>query len=611
MKKIITTYLLYIFIAPFSTIFAQNNSTKPDSLAIYKDIEKFSKKRNTTNFIYKIFFRPIEEITKSKNKKRNKGIKRQVFREFEGKVIRNIEIETLDPFGYSVNDTSQKKLSYLEKAGNNLHIKSQRITIRNLLLFQKNDLFDSVRVSESERLIRTQKFVHEIKIYAFPSGTNKDSVDILIRESDKWSLIPEAGISTSQLTLKLTDKNIFGIGHEFQHRYNKNFNDGINSYITGYTIPNIKNTYINTNLIYAIDDRGYFTKSINVDRPFYSPLAKLAGGISAYSIYKNNDNFDMPIVNYSNNIKINSQDYWLGLAKQLTNSSIAENRNTNIVLTSRFVNINYSGFLKDTISNSGLFEDETNYFLGLGISTRKYYQDKFIFNYGTIEDIPSGITYGITTGYQVKAKRERTYLGGRFAIGDYLSRGYMSCNLEIGNYFSRFHPQEGVFSASVNYFTDLFEIKTWKFRQFLKPKFTLGLNRKAKDVLSFNNENNIDGFSNSLVTGNKEINFTIQTQSYAPWRLLGFSFGPYLIYSIGIIGNSETGFKNSHAYSQISLGILLKNDYLVFKYIQLSFSYYPIIPGEGKNIIKMNSNSTSDFGFTEFEIGKPGIVVYQ
>jgi hypothetical protein len=41
---------------------------------------------------------------------------------------------------------------------------------------------------------------------------------------------------------------------------------------------------------------------------------------------------------------------------------------------------------------------------------------------------------------------------------------------------------------------------------------------------------------------------------------------------------------------------------------QLSVAFYPSIPGNGNNILKMNSFKTTDFGFSDFEIGKPATV---
>jgi hypothetical protein len=44
---------------------------------------------------------------------------------------------------------------------------------------------------------------------------------------------------------------------------------------------------------------------------------------------------------------------------------------------------------------------------------------------------------------------------------------------------------------------------------------------------------------------------------------------------------------------------------------QISISFYPVIPGKGNNVYKLNSFQTTDFGFRDFEIGKPEPVVFR
>ncbi len=78
-----------------------------------------------------------------------------------------------------------------------------------------------------------------------------------------------------------------------------------------------------------------------------------------------------------------------------------------------------------------------------------------------------------------------------------------------------------------------------------------------------------------------------------------------------MLSDAETGFKNSRVYSQISLGVLIKNENLIFNPFQISISFYPLIPGTGQNVFRMNSFKTTDFGFRDFEIGKPGQMMYQ
>jgi hypothetical protein len=78
-----------------------------------------------------------------------------------------------------------------------------------------------------------------------------------------------------------------------------------------------------------------------------------------------------------------------------------------------------------------------------------------------------------------------------------------------------------------------------------------------------------------------------------------------------MLSDARTGFRNSKVYSQIGLGVLIKNENLVFNTFQISVSFYPLIPGKGQDVIKMNSFITSDFGFRDFEIEKPAKMIYQ
>ncbi len=133
----------------------------------------------------------------------------------------------------------------------------------------------------------------------------------------------------------------------------------------------------------------------------------------------------------------------------------------------------------------------------------------------------------------------------------------------------------------------------------------------SSDSLTLNDGYGMDGFNSPELSGTSRLLFTLQTQSYAPWNLIGFHFGPFLIFSLGMLGDPVTGFRNNKVYSQIALGVLIKNENLIFSTFQISFAYYPMIPGKGQNILKMNSFKTTDFGFRDFEIGKPATIPFQ
>ena len=606
--KLFFGYLLFQSTASFSQVTAPE-----DTVHLYSDIEKYAKRNKFNNFLYRLFFRPTVKapVAKAVKLKKSKKVVPNPFSAYQGKIIRYINIETLDPFGTSIKDTTRKPQNFIGRSGNKLHIKSQRITMRNLILIRQNQPFDSLLYKESERLIRAQRFVQDVTFTIIGTSKKNDSVDIFIRELDKWTIIPRVAASPTKAKVNLIERNFLGLGHEFGNELTWYHLTGDYAYQTRYYIPNIRNTFINATAFYSIDEFKSYIKSLAIDRPFYSPLTKYGGGVyfeqqySADSILYNDSAF------FQRTNKFNTQDYWAGKSWQIAKGNTVDDRTTSLTLTQRILRIH---FLENPFPESDtLIFDPTEvfYLTGIGIAKRKYFQDKYIFNYGITEDIPTGFVYSLTGGYQIKSNRGRVYAGLRIAFGGYNDWGYLSSNIEYGTFFRSFNSEQGVFSISVNYFSDLFEIGKWKFRQFARPQLTIGINRIANENITLIDESGIKGFSNSPITGTKKLALTLQTQSYAPWNVIGFRFGPYLISSFQVLGTEASGFHNSRLYSRFELGLLLKNDYLVFNFLRLSIAFYPIIPGQGKNITKINSSSVRDFVFRDFVIGKPTTILFQ
>ncbi len=105
--------------------------------------------------------------------------------------------------------------------------------------------------------------------------------------------------------------------------------------------------------------------------------------------------------------------------------------------------------------------------------------------------------------------------------------------------------EQGVFTAGVNYFTGLIEIGKWKFRQFVKPQVTIGINRFSYDSLTLNEGYGLDGFNSSTLSGTSRLLFTLQTQSYAPWNFIGFRFGPFLFIHLACLEMPKQDLKTA------------------------------------------------------------------
>lgn len=607
-------WILILLILAGCTIgnsFAQETPAKIDSTQIYQHIESFSVKRKFTKFMYKLFFKPaLPASIKEAKKKTYKKLIQKPYSSFEGKTIRNINIITLDPFGFSIGDSIKSQSGFLSKAGNKIHIQSHNITIRNLLLIRHNQPFDSLLVKESERLVRSMNYISDVSFTVKSVSENSDSVDIFIRELDKWSIIPGGSLSESRVSINIRENNFLGLGHEFQNGFTWNHEKGAFAYSTNYYIPSIRNTFINSTLNFNIDEFGNSARSFAIDRPFFSPFAKWAAGVS-FAQFRRDSVYTSNVFPELQKIKFNVQDYWAGSAIQLFKGNTEHIRTTNFISAARFLRIRFVEKPDEIYDTTHFYASENFYLASIGISTRKYVQDKYIFDFGITEDVPVGKVFSITGGYQTKNNTGRLYFGGRISFGNYYPWGYFSSNFEYGTFFNQSHSEQAVFKAGLNYFTGLIEVGKWKFRQFIKPEFITGRNLFVTDSLTMKDGTGIDGFNSVGLSGSKRLLLTLQTQSYAPWNFIGFRFGPFFNITLGMLGKEINGFKKSKVYSQIGFGVLIKNLHLVMNTFQVSIAFYPSIPGNGNNIFKLNSFKTTDFGFNDFEIGKPAKVSYQ
>jgi hypothetical protein len=288
-------------------------------------------------------------------------------------------------------------------------------------------------------------------------------------------------------------------------------------------------------------------------------------------------------------------------------------RTTNVLATFRYLNLNFRESPDPLFDPDNFFTGEQFYLGGLGISSRKYIQDKYIFNFNIIEDVPIGKYLGINAGYQKKNHIGRLYLGAKVTYGNYFKWGYFSTNVEFGSFYRNNRTEQNAWVHQIKYFSPMFRLGSWRIRQFVKSDLIIG-NRRAESVgdrININESNGLLGFNDPKLLGTKKWLFSWQTQSYSPWEWAGFRISPFVNYSLALIGNNTESFIKSRTYNKISLGVILTNDYLVFNSIQLSVSYFPLISNQGVNLFQFNSLRSTDFGYLDFEINKPRTVLYQ
>ncbi len=594
--------------------YAQQDSVnvpkKIEDTKLYKNISNYSERSKLARLIKKAIFDPLT-TPKAPNKVVMTVKNRYGY--CSNKIVRNIDITTYDPFGYSELDTVNKEDKFGYKLGNALHNKTQNFTIRNLLLFKKNKPLDTLMLIETKRLLRAQRYIRRVLVTPKPVSATSDSVDVYIRVLDSWSLVPDFSTTPTTSRFRLSERNFMGTGHELGGTVKKSIFYNKTAYSANYTFPNFFHTYIKTELNYDVDVDGSYRKFLNVERTFFSPYIKWAGGFYVDQELKKQYIYEPLPVNEFEFYTFSTRDVWLGRSFKIMDGNEQEHRATNFISSVRLMQRRFMKLLPDQFDPVHYYSDQKMYLLSMGISTRKYTEDVNVLNFNIQEDVASGFVFNITGGYELKNACWNNYLGTRLAIGKYYSVGYFGADLEYGSFFYQGRQERSTFKLGATYFTPLLGNGRWKFRQFIKPLLVVGNDRlnTPYDRLNLNGENGIQGFESYNLIGTKKIRLAMQTQGYSPWNVYGFRMNPYLGYTLGILGNEKEGFVHNKLYSHIGIGLIVTNDYLSFGSFQFSFSYYPDTPFDSNEVFKTNTFKSTDFGLPSYEIGKPSLVPYE
>jgi len=600
-------FLFFIFILSVNNSFGQIVARdEKDSIQVFNEINQYSKKNKFTKFIYKNFFKTNTITVKINGKK--KLVDSLTINNC--KIIRQVKIQVFDPFGHEIVDTLKRPLSIFQNAGNIVHIKSSRFAIKNFLLFHRGDEYDSYKLSETERLMRQSDLFREILITTIPIDGNPDSVDLNIKVIDKWSLLFALSANPDRARFSITEKNFLGLGHETDNTFDYNKQFGLDAYQGRYKINRIGNTFASANIVYVDKSDHTSQKAFEIVRPFFSPITHWAVGFLLDQSVNNDKWYLTDTIINSFSIKSNILDFFISRSINLKQQGINVKKfapNQNLIFSVRSLSnqVLSNGSLGDSL---GLYKNR-NYLLGMvAISYVGYNTDSYIFKFGVNEDIPVGNFYGFIAGYDYL--NESNYIGFRLGSAKLTPRGYFSFFAEAGKYAGNPYSNSAVLNLEATYYSPLFSIGKWNFRQFVKPRITLGWDQNINKALILSSNEGIQGFSNENIFGAKRATFYLQTQAYSPYSVFGFRFGPALFFNGGVVSDNNPQLFNNRLFAAVGFGVVFKNEYLTLNAFDVSIAFYSYIPTV-TNDYKVNAFRTVHFDLRDINIDKPEFVDYK
>jgi hypothetical protein len=587
---------------------AASQEQEKDSLRIYKRIKKAAYKYRLTRLAYDAVF--VDPEPKEYPAQPASHEEKQVnpYLLYPGRIIRYINIEVLDPFGYSVTDTLRRKVNILQQTGNRVHVKTRKWIITNRLLFKENDTVNPLALSETERILREAVFVNDARVYISPTPS-RDSIDVNVVVHDKWPIIVPILITDVSGNIKFRNTNLFGTGQQFEHYVGFKRPDifDFNGY---YNIANIDQTFISSRLGYE-KNAAATTVMLSFDRPFFSPLAKWAGGLGlmhSWRVFDYNDTIEGRIAHYP--VNLFNYDVWLGKSFKLSKSKTLFNQSTNIIVGSRYYNNKFLARPSFSIDTMRSNLNWGAYIGNIGFAVQQYYKDKFIHRFGANEDVPEGFIFQfIYGGLKKEQDKVRYYNGFEVARAKHFNFGYLTATFSYGIFYNRKVANDITTNYQLYYFSELLRIGKWYLRQFINYNLVHGENKLGGETVTIRPEE-LYGFNNGTLAGKTKMVMNSETVAYMPYNLIGFRFAPVLMIGCGVVGDPEHRLSTSRLYQGYSLGVMVRNENLLSSTFQISFGYYPFLPDGRNNVLMYNPVTSFTLRVRGFSVSRPEFVGY-
>ena len=560
----------------------------------YLKLKDYAVKRKSTFLIYQSIFNTpkaadLQRLVEYKGKK-------------NGLVIRNITINTRDPFGSILEDSLTYAHSMIQKTGNVLHHRTREKAIQNLLLFTHGDLTNELVMQESERLVRNSGYIRDLKITVVQ--VNEDSADIRIDTRDHWTFKTSGSFTSEKVTWRFTEYNLFGMGHRLSNTttWNKKLNEPWKPYLKGsYQIPSIAGSFVNSNLLYRFegDNREW---GIEINRPFVSSLSEWAGGASA--MYREiKDSLRLDALSYAPyTFSGTHQGAWIGKSFPLQSGETLEEQSTRAILafgyemeSTKSLNTNFTVAEKVRSSNQTTL-------LSVGISNRTYSLQRYVFQFGDEEDIPSGRKLQLTGGYENNGYGGRYFYSSAIGAGGFIrSKYYSYAQFEWSTFMHQGQKEDGLIRANALAFLPLLGGKKWKARVFMELGYVCYENQTYYRPLNLAEDRLVPGYDSNLPEGVERFSFNLTGALFNPIDIIGFRVTPILFIGAGWVGDGNSPLFQYTPQAVYGGGLAISNKFLAQSDFKIVLAFFP----NAATDYKLGSIKAWEYSLNDFDISKP------
>lgn len=584
---IVLVLIVFQYFHSFAQYYQQDTIKLQKQELFYDSLEYRANQRKLTEWMYDMLVSPPRPYIDKK------ALALDYYNQYEGKIIAEIKIKSLDVFGPSLNDTTIKAKSSVERLANEIHTKSNLKTIRKQLLFEIGDVLDPEVMYENERIIRNLSYIKDTKILVEQDSIYRGLVNVTVLTKDRFSLGVSGGVNgISSGELELYNRNIFGVGHEVSVRFVGHLHKepylGLETF---YKIKNIDARFLDIELGYLNTYRreGFI---FDLNKSFFTPTVKWGYGAYYARMFRTDRITNTDPVKVKDPLNLAFSSFWTGRG---FNISPHKNEITQLVLSAGVTNWKYFSESVDFEGNEKFFSNHTLYMAGLTISQRRYLQDMLVYSYGITEDIPEGFKNEIVYGYDANQFGDRHYLHFFTSNGNLLfsRNGYLYLSAGIGGYINKGTFEEGQIEGNIDFISKLRSAGNKRVRIFINTSYKVGIKRYDIENLTLDKLDHIRGFNSNNAVGKQRLSLKLEEVVFMPQEFYKFNLAFFGFADLGIIGSNKKLIFTEKYYGGFGFGLRLHNENLVFETIRIRFAFYPLFP-----------NDFHFFGFVLNEQGK-------
>lgn len=569
-----------------------------DSMAV-----KFNRNR-FTRLLYDAVIIPNDPVHEE-DPAAPKGVKGEtIFKPFEGMIIDTIIIKDFHPRIKREQISREQRKEREKKDTTNLSERLKRVEesmtfgtydyiIRNILGIKKGDTLNPFEVAESERYLRSQPYIEDVRIVPIKSRSGGVILEVLKKEAFPYALSLSIK-DYNAFNLGLKNKNFARIGGDFQ---NYLITDGDYDPAFGYRgslgFNNIGRTY------HGVRVYGEMTPvrdqiGISIGRNFVVRSIRNAWGMDLVGqddLITLDDTLDF-------RLKHHSEDLWYGHAFHSN-----ENEAQSIYLTSRFNRKRYIHRPEVSFDSNTAYHNEDLLLGALVYRDLRYYRSRMIYSFGVTEDVPYGFIFHFTGGYAFAEFLERPYFDVRFGVANYVPHvGYFSGSMQISSYVREKAPEDVSMQFRMFYYSPLMSIKRSRLRILCRADYSQRTHTLRYSELKLNERVRYYGDTDN--EGFVRTSLRMEPILYLPWNLIGFRFAPFTFTDIAFLADSPDLLTADDLYWGFGGGVRIRNESLVFNTVEIAGGYYPPT-GDKDARFRFSLSTSTQTLFKVFSVGKP------